>query len=327
MASQLNNQLHFVLIPLMSPGHQIPMIDMAKLLAIHGIVVTIVTTPQNAINFTSTIQLSVQSGLKIQLLQLQFPATESGLPAGCENMDKLPSRSLIRNFFIAASMLQQQFERVFHTLKPRPSCIISGKNLPWTVETARKFKIPRIFFDAMGCFSFSCSNKLETSRVHENLSKFETFIVPDLPHRIELSQAKLPESLSPDSKDLSDVRDSLRAAETIPDGIVVNTFEELEKEYVTEYIKVKGNNVWCVGPVSASNKLNLDRAERGKKASIDETHLLKWLDMQEPESVIYACLGSICGLTSLQLVELGLGLEASNQPFIWVIRESEKSEG
>ncbi|MBA0574046.1 hypothetical protein Golob_001284, partial [Gossypium lobatum] len=42
-------------------------------------------------------------------------------------------------------------------------------------------------------------------------------------------------------------------------------------------------------------------------------------------TVIYACLGSISNLTPSQLIQLGLGLEASNRPFIWVIRGSDAS--
>ena len=42
----------------------------------------------------------------------------------------------------------------------------------------------------------------------------------------------------------------------------------------------------------------------------DYEQCLKWLDSWEPGYVIYACLGSICGLATWQLLELGLGLEA-----------------
>ncbi|KAA8516601.1 hypothetical protein F0562_016893 [Nyssa sinensis] len=325
MASQLH-QLHFVLIPLMSPGHLMPMVDMAKLLAQHGVVVTIVTTPLNTIRFKTIVDRAIESGLQIQLLQLEFPALEAGLPEGCENMDSLPSRNLIPNFFVAASMLQQPFEQVFDELQPRPSCIISGKNLAWTVDTARKFQIPRLFFDGMGCFSFTCTDRIQISKVHETLSKFEPFVVPGLPHQINLTRAQLPESLNPGSSDLINVRNKMTATESISDGIVVNTFEELEPEYVEEYRKIKRGRVWCIGPVSACNKSNLDKAERGKKPSADEEQCLKWLDTWEPNSVVYACLGSICGLTASQLKELGLGLEASNRPFIWVIRGGEKSQ-
>ncbi|KAL9429457.1 hypothetical protein AB3S75_031297 [Citrus x aurantiifolia] len=335
MASPLPaHQLHFVLIPLMSPGHLIPMIDMARLLAEHGIKVTIVTTPLNTTRFNTTVKRAVESGLSIQLLQLEFPSVESGLPQGCENMDKLPSRDLIKNFFHAASMLQQPFEQLFDKLQPRPGCIISGKNLPWTVNSAIKFKIPTILFDGMGCFACSCTHKLEISKVHESLSKFESFVVPGLPHRIELIKAQLPEALNPAGshvQDLTQVRHNIRAAEQSADGIVVNTFEELEAEYVKEYKRAKGDKVWCIGPVSACNKLNIDKAERcrGENGSTvdDYEQCLKWLDSWEPGSVIYACLGSICGLATWQILELGLGLEASSQPFIWVIRGGERSQG
>ncbi|KAH7512041.1 hypothetical protein FEM48_Zijuj12G0048400 [Ziziphus jujuba var. spinosa] len=275
------NQLHFVLIPLMSPGHHIPMIDMARLLAQHGVFATIVTTPLNALRFNSTIQRASDSGLQIRLVSLHFPSTEAGLPDGCENMDNLPSRTLIKNFFIASSMLQKPFEDLLLGLQPPPSCIVSGKNLAWTVETSRKFRIPRVFFDGMGCFAFCCTNRLEISKVHERVvSDSESFVVPGIPHRIELTKRKLPENLNPGSPDLTAVRNNMRAAEVVADAILVNTFEDLEADYVKDYKMVKGNNVWCIGPVSASNKSNLDKIERGDEtASIEPkgnvyTHIL-----------------------------------------------------
>ena len=84
------------------------------------------------------------------------------------------------------------------------------------------------------------------------------------------------------------------------------------------------DKVWCVGPVSLCNKNDLDKAQRGNKASIDEHQCLKWLDSREPNSVVYACLGSLCNLISSQLIELGLPLEASKRPFIWVIKGGDK---
>lgn len=68
----------------------------------------------------------------------------------------------------------------------------------------------------------------------------------------------------------------------------------------------------------------VDMFERGNKASIDETMCLQWLDSRAPKSVIYACLGSQCRLVPSQLIELGLGLEEANHPFIWVIKTGER---
>ncbi|KAE8713190.1 putative Tetratricopeptide repeat-like superfamily protein [Hibiscus syriacus] len=56
-----SSELHFVLIPLFFPGHQIPMVDMGRLLAQRSVTVTIVTTPLNAIrNFMEAIGMLQQ---------------------------------------------------------------------------------------------------------------------------------------------------------------------------------------------------------------------------------------------------------------------------
>lgn len=107
-------------------------------------------------------------------------------------------------------------------------------------------------------------------------------------------------------------------------GVVINSFNELEQGCVEQYQKAIKKKVWTIGPVSLCNKMNLDKFERGNKASIKEQKCMKWLDSKEPRSVIYACLGSLCRLVPAQLIELGLGLEASQQPFIWVVKTSDE---
>ncbi|KAH0666877.1 hypothetical protein KY285_028083 [Solanum tuberosum] len=94
-------ELNFVLIPLLAASHIIPMVDMAKLLARRGVTVTLVMTPLNAIRFTAVIDRAIGSGLLIRVLELQFPAKEAGLPEGCESADLLPALAFRRNFFAA----------------------------------------------------------------------------------------------------------------------------------------------------------------------------------------------------------------------------------
>ena len=329
MASQSQpHQLHFVLIPLMTQGHLIPMIDIAKILAQRNVVVTIFTTPLNAIRFRTTIDRAViKSGLSIRILQLQFPYAEAGLPQGCESMDSLPSRELLTNFMTAINMLQQPLEELFEELKPNPCCIISDKHLAWTAETANKFHVPRILFDGTNCFNLLCCNNLHVSKVYESVSDSEHFKIPGLPDQIEFTKAQLPGDFNPSSnQDMKDIREKVREAAVGAYGVLVNSYEELEPAYLKEYKKIKGEKIWCIGPVSLCNKDSLDKAQRGNKASTDENKCLKWLDSWAPGSVIYACLGSLNRLTPEQLIELGLGLEASKMPFIWVIRGGYKKE-
>ncbi|KAG2686387.1 hypothetical protein I3843_09G003400 [Carya illinoinensis] len=290
------------------------MIDIAKILAQRKVVVTIVTTPLNAIRFST-------------------PIDRAGLPKGCENTDSLPSPNPVKNFVTVASMLQQQLEQIimFEELKPHPSCIISDRNLAWTADTAFKFGIPRILFDSTNCFNLVCSHNLHKSNVFETvLSNSELFTVPGLPDQIGFTRAQLPpRSFNRDSNrqdHMSSIQEKIREAEGGAYGVLVNSCEELEPAYVQEYRKTIGEKIWCIGPVSLCNKDTLDMAERGKKGSIDETQCLKWLDSWPPRTVIYACFGSLNRLTPPQLVELGLGLEVSNKPFIWVIRGEYRRE-
>ncbi|GJT91921.1 UDP-glycosyltransferase 73E1-like protein [Tanacetum coccineum] len=103
-------------------------------------------------------------------------------------------------------------------------------------------------------------------------------------------------------------------------GILLHTCEELEPEYLRGYSKARDKKVWCIGPVSECNENNLDIAERGNKAAIEEHDCLKWLGEKEQESVLYVCLGSLASVSTQQAIELGLGLESTNRPFIWCIR-------
>ncbi|KAL5764677.1 hypothetical protein ACOSQ2_017271 [Xanthoceras sorbifolium] len=67
--------------------------------------------------------------------------------------------------------------------------------------------------------------------------------------------------------------------------------------------------------------------KRGNKATIDGHERLKWPDSEETSSVVYACLGSPCNMITSQLIKLGLGLEASNRPFIWETDQRERPFG
>ncbi|KAI3838000.1 hypothetical protein MKW92_038647 [Papaver armeniacum] len=288
---------------------------MARLFAERSITVTIITTPLNTFRFKTIIDRAVDSGLPIRLLQLRFPSVEAGLPEGCENVDSLPSREMMSNFFKATSMLQEPLEQLLGELKPVPSCIISAMAFPWTAETARKLQIPRLVFHGTCCFSLLCCHNILEYKVADSItSESDFFIVPGLPDRIEITKAMLPGNLPQSSGDLKNIRDQINAAELTAHGVV----------YVEEYLKAKFGKVWCIGPVSLCNKETLDKAERGNKASVDESHCLKWLDSKEPGSVLYVCLGSLCRLTTSEMIELGLGLEASKHPFIWVIRGGDK---
>ncbi|XP_017976030.1 PREDICTED: UDP-glycosyltransferase 73C1 [Theobroma cacao] len=317
--------LHFVLFPFMAQGHMIPMVDTARLLAQQGIIITIVTTPHNAARFKTILDRAKESGLSIRLVELQFPCVESGLPEGCENFDMLPSLSLALNFLEAANKLQEPVQKLFEELRPRPSCIISDTLLHYTLDIASQFQIPRVVFYGVCCFCLLCIYNLHLSKILEHITTDSHYLaVPNMPDKVEFTKSQLPVIL--DNKYLKEFCEQAGETDLASYGVVINTFEELEPEYVRKYRKARGCKVWCIGPVSLCNKDRLDKAQRGNQASVDENQCQRWLDSQEPGSVIYACLGSLSNVIPSQSIELGLGLEASNRPFIWVMRGSDTSK-
>ncbi|CAN8270902.1 unnamed protein product [Cochlearia groenlandica] len=102
---------------------------------------------------------------------------------------------------------------------------------------------------------------------------------------------------------------------TMGDGVLVNTWEELEGNTLVslredlELKKVMKVPVYDIGPIIRTNGPN-------KKPN----KIFEWLDKQKERSVMYVCLGSGGTLSIEQTLELALGLELSGQKFLWVLR-------
>lgn len=117
----------------------------------------------------------------------------------------------------------------------------------------------------------------------------------------------------------------MKDAELAADGIVVNTFNDLELPCIESYSKAMGKKVWAVGPFSLFNKDLAHMVIRGNKTSIDASQCMSWLDAREQRSVLYVSFGSLTLVQASQIIKVGLGLEASTHPFVWVIKNNEMS--
>nr|AFJ52936.1 UDP-glycosyltransferase 1 [Linum usitatissimum] len=324
--------LHFVLIPFMAQGHLLPMTDIAKLFARHGVLVTFITTPVNAGRVRATLARAVADSpaVQIRVEEVEFPCEEEEegggdglllLPKHCETLDRLPSLGLGSNFFYSTDSLRKPVEKLFEGLRPNPSCVVSDICLPFTAHVAEKFGVPRITFNGFSTFTLLCLRYIHDKNVMGVVGRdSEPFVVPGIPDRVELTKNQLPLSMT---DGLDRFGEQIMVAEALSYGMIVNSFEELDPEYVEKYKVAMGGKAWCVGPVSLVNESQLDRLQRGNNAqyATGESKCLNWLDSRKSGSIIYVCLGSICNIPTRQLIELALGLEASNVPFMWVIRD------
>ncbi|KAG0484582.1 hypothetical protein HPP92_008661 [Vanilla planifolia] len=257
MESKEARQPHFVLVPFMAPGHMIPMVDMAHLLADRpGIVVTIVTTPVNALRISSITDAVARSSLPIRFVTLPFPAAEFGLPDGCENLDILPSRELAPSFLDATRTLRAPLEHHLRTTVPPPSCIISDSGHPWTIGVARDLHIPRVIFHGFGCMALLCLHVVREYKLLEKTGNKDdddkAFEIPGFPDQIQMTRAQLPgyKSIVNESK----YREEIILADAASDGVVVNSFDDLEPSYREYYEKAIRKRVWTIGPMLLSSR-------------------------------------------------------------------------
>ncbi|KAG6618117.1 hypothetical protein I3842_03G105400 [Carya illinoinensis] len=99
------------------------------------------------------------------------------------------------------------------------------------------------------------------------------------------------------------------------DGIIVNTFYELETHAVDSFLDDKTPPVYTVGPV-----IDLENKNHSGVNQVKHEEIMKWLDDQPPSSVVFLCFGSWGTFSAPQLKEIALGLERSGHRFLWSIR-------
>ncbi|PON57034.1 UDP-glucuronosyl/UDP-glucosyltransferase [Trema orientale] len=105
-------------------------------------------------------------------------------------------------------------------------------------------------------------------------------------------------------------------------GNLYNTSRVMERPYMNLLARILPNKKhWAVGPFNPVSFM-------GNNTANDMTRhtCLKWLDRQEPKSVIYVSFGTTTAFTDEQIKELALGLEQTNQKFIWVLRDADKGD-
>ncbi|KAJ4816496.1 Glycosyltransferase [Rhynchospora pubera] len=312
-----------VIFPFMAKGHTIPLLHLAAFLSSHHghFAINLITTPGNASFFHR--HLPSHKHPNISILSLPFPSFPP-LPPGIESTDTLPSASLFPTFLNATTLFHSPFRQLLSNLSPLPICIISDFFLGWTLPVANEFNIPRIVFHGMSVFSMAMNKSLKYNMPKDD----QPFTVPGTPPSLLLTRDDIPDAITKFSKvDDPEIKfylnhvfamDGVGDTDCSSQGILVNSFIELEQEYVKlfESFYRKGARAWLVGPLCtlAGNLLNEEIS--------DEEGCLTWLDEREKNhnSVLYVSFGTQTHVSHEQLDEVAHGLIASGYPFIWVVR-------
>lgn len=313
-------------IPFFAMGHIVPMVDLARQFAVRGVDSTMVVTPANADFIRRAIDRDAQAGLPLRLLTYPFPAADVGLPEGQENLSTVPPPDE-HKIYIAVPVVQAAHDRILR--RHRPDAVISDILFSWTTAITAELGIPRVTYHAVGAFPQCVMNSLAKSRAHDEFIPDDSrpFVVPDLPHPIEMVRSELPEFLQRTDL-LTESFDKLKKGQHEGFGAVVNTFYELEPAYADLYRATDCRRGWFVGPLSLCHRGKDEttvKAERGgdESSASNKDRCMAWLKTQAPASVAFVCFGSWCHFNGKQLREIAMGLEASGVPFLWVVREED----
>ncbi|RYR15723.1 hypothetical protein Ahy_B04g072639 [Arachis hypogaea] len=146
-------------LPFASTSHIIPMIDIARLFAMHGVNVTIVA----ASLFQSSIGRDSSLGRSIRTHIVKFPAAEVGLSVSVETFNANTAPDMFSKIAKGLNQLEKEIEKLFEELEA--DCIVTDMFYPRIVDAAARLGIPRLMLLVGSCFAHSAHHSVTKLRI------------------------------------------------------------------------------------------------------------------------------------------------------------------
>ncbi|VAH24621.1 unnamed protein product [Triticum turgidum subsp. durum] len=240
--------LHMLFFP-----YLIPMADIAALFAASSARCTILTTPVQASIIRSIVNLRSPP---IDIVVVPFP--EVGLSPGAQSGFPGDHGKLQQ----AARLLREPFRQFLADHHAGLDAVVSDSFFPWSLDVAAEYGVPRLAFLGTSMFARCCAESLLRNHNPDDDDDDggdpnAVFSVPGLPHRVELRRSQM--MRRPDQ--LAFVK-GIYAADQKSYGELVNSFHELEPDYVEHYRTTLRRRAWLIGPVALASG-SKDEASKG----------------------------------------------------------------
>ncbi|XP_019189284.1 PREDICTED: hydroquinone glucosyltransferase-like [Ipomoea nil] len=308
-------EAHIAFVSTPGMGHIIPLVELAKRLI-------------TQYSFTATLILpAFQDAGPVSTAQNAF--LQSHLPAGMDYLllppvplhqlppDARPVTRMCRTMDLSLPALREALQSLM-VAKTRRRLVALAVDLFSTgaFDVADELGIMTCVFSPSAAFILSFT--LYLPELDSSLQPCDEF--RDLPTPVQIPGFSVPVH----GKDLIDpVQDRQDETYTwvlhhakrlsLAQAIMVNSFNEAEQGAV-KALQESVPPVYLVGPL-----VRMDSSSNNNVVSGDD-ECLQWLDEQPEKSVLFVSFGSGGTLSHQQLIELALGLEMSEQRFVWVIR-------
>lgn len=308
---------HVFLVCYPGQGHINPTLRLAKRLAADGLLVTICTAAffgqslKKAGSIVADRPTPVANGfIRFEFFEdgvTKIDPNEIDLLAGFITQLELAGRPSL------AGLIKNQ------AAENRPvSCLIGNPFLPWVCDVAEELGIPCAVLWVQSCAMFS----IYYHKFHQSVpfpSEIEPKINVQIPFLPLLMNDEIPSFMLPNNiygvlaKTLLDQFAKL----SIPFCILMDTFDELEKEIVNYMSKISPAMIKPIGPLFLTAK-KLETEVSGDCLKAEDC--MEWLNSRPPRSVVYISFGSIVYLQQEQVDEIAYGLCNSGFSFLWVLK-------
>ncbi|XP_020204345.1 UDP-glycosyltransferase 1-like [Cajanus cajan] len=311
-----------VLYSALGRGHLVSMVELGKLIITHhpslSINILFLTPPPNQDTPTSPTAFTCQATAKyIAAVTAATPAITFHRIPQVSIPTALPPQALT---FELCRATTRHLRRILASIPSLRAVVLDFMNYAATRVTAA-LNIPTYFYYTSGASTLAVL--LQQPTLHENTTVSLKdlnmhLIIPGVP---KIHTDDLPDPVKDRKSESYQVYIDIATCLRDSDGVIVNSFNAIEERVVEVFNQglMEGTTttppVFCIGPVISSAPCRKDESE-----------CLTWLDSQPSQSVVFLSFGSMGRFSRVQLREIALGLEKSEQRFLWVIR-SEFEEG
>ncbi|PUZ55211.1 hypothetical protein GQ55_5G194100 [Panicum hallii var. hallii] len=299
-----------VLYPSPGMGHLVSMIELGKILGARGLPVTIVIIdPPYDAGATGPF-LAAVSAANPSISFHRLPKVERLVPVRTKHHEGLT--------FEAIRAANPRLREFLATVSPAPAALVVDFFCSVALGVARDLGVPGYFFFTSGAevLAFFLHLPALHARGAADFRDMgeEPVRVPGIPP-FPATHAILPLMERDDAAYEGFLNSSAELSRC--DGVIVNTFRLLNPRAVEAVVAGRCTPpglptapVHCIGPLIKSQEV------LGKGGE----ECLAWLDAQPEASVVFLCFGSIGRFSAEQIGEVAVGLEASWQRFLWVVR-------
>ncbi|KAJ0451650.1 putative soyasaponin III rhamnosyltransferase [Helianthus annuus] len=314
MAENGDVKLNIAMLPWLAFGHLIPYLELAKLMASKGHMISFISTPRNIDRLPKIPQTLTPF---ITFIKINLPEVEN-LPKNAESTRDLPANK-VKYLKMACDGLRKPMVDFLNNTSL--DWIICDFATYWLgpmvakhgVRTAYFSVFPALVLGFMGSPEAMSGGDERTSVddfvKRPNWVSFESEVRPSAFHVTRIMQ-----NLTTDDENVSD---TYRLATTIRgcDAVVMRSSFAFEPDWLSLLTELYRKPVITIGLLPTKANDNNDS---------DDTSWLEtkhWLDKREKGSVVYIAFGTETKPSQYELTQLALGLELSGLPFFWVLND------